>query len=168
MIRVRYENKSAKRGYFELPSPVRGQLHSEYAIPSLAVGLEPIGDELADGGGIFLFAPREAEQPERRRVVLMDPGAGVTEEYATASFCMIGHGIAPDAEANLVSIYKAGDNKLGLRVHLIMDWNKMSKISSDSVVVKLSEPNRSKHREFREATKHVGDEGVDGPAEAPN
>jgi hypothetical protein len=50
-IRVRYENKLNKRGYFELPGPMRGKLHSEYAIPSLTVGLEPVGDQFMGGGG---------------------------------------------------------------------------------------------------------------------
>jgi hypothetical protein len=82
-----------------------------------------------------LFAPTEAEQPERRRVALLNPGAGVIEDYATASFCMIGHGIAPDPEANLISVYKPGHNKLELRAHLITDWNKMSMVSSKPEIV---------------------------------
>lgn len=153
-VRIRFKNRTAQRGYFELPGPLRDVPQSEYRAPSLAIGLrQHQGDGGAGSEPIFLYSPSNEKRPARASAAILEPSSSVEVAYPLAEFCLIGHGIASDPAANLRACFKPGNVKMELRVYLISDWEKMQKEASDPVAAKLSEPDVSMHRDLRRAVE---------------
>ena len=147
---VNYVNTSATRGYVELPCPLRGELHSEYRTPSLALSFDQSsGDlKLRNGGGVFLYAPSGDAKPPRATIAVLDPKASISVDYKTAEFCMIGHGIAPDADANVRTCFKKGNIAFSPSGNFIsvflkdtstaQKYNMLGNITSDNLGLLLS------------------------------
>jgi hypothetical protein len=149
---VTYTNTSAARGYIELPSPLLEELHSEYREPSLALSFEESsGDELSRRGAVFLLAPSGDARSPRATIAILDPKASIRVEYKTAAFCLIGHGIAPDPDANVSTCFKPGKVAMKVRALLITDWKNPQKHASEPENITLSAPDLSKHHDFRDA-----------------
>ena len=175
-IRVEYKNKSAERGYLELPGPVRdlqndaqddGQNDAEndwqsgaYRIPALCVETSVVGDRLGDGL-VLLFSPPIEERPTKAVIAVLEPAATTAVKYHLCSFCMIGHGIGPEPQANFCTCYGAGTIKTEMVVDIITDWGNRGAIVrhlSKPVVVELSEPDDSKHSNFRHLDEPAADD----------
>lgn len=150
---VTYTNTSAARGYVELPCPLRGELTLENRAPSLALSFDQsTGDLLSKaGGGTFLLAASGDAKPPRATIAVLDPKASITVDYKTAEFCLIGHGIAPNADANVLTCFKPGKIATKVQAVVITDWNNPKKHASGPLKVKLSAADYSKHPEMRDA-----------------
>lgn len=144
-IRVRYRNESGNRGYFDLPKALRPLENFKGLV--VAVGMRNAdGDE-----PVFVFYEDDGKEHDPGAIAVLDPGALVVVDYPAENFCMIGHGIAPDAAANLTTCYRAGDDATEMRIYLITDLDKMTRTASEPLTVKLSKPDFSMHRDLNQS-----------------
>jgi hypothetical protein len=150
-IRVRYANSSPKRGYVELPGPVHGDADAAYRTPSICV--ETSTPEDRPGGGlVMLLSPPETEQPASAVIAILEPAGSTTVDYNLCNFCLIGHGIGPEPEANFCVCYGPGTLKTEFRVDIITDWGNRGHLVrhlSEPLLIELSEPDLSLHSDFR-------------------
>lgn len=156
-IRVRYKNKSTKRGYFVLPVPIPGPPDGACHSPSIAIGMR-----FGDFGTIdvkepyFIYAPPSAKLPDNLPIAVLDAGSSVVVRYPLNTFCLIGHGIEADSRANMLTCYRPGNVQTEMRAYLVADWSQSAEalpfggVASEPVRLKVSEPDLSLHPVFRD------------------
>jgi hypothetical protein len=139
-IRITYRNKSAERGCLPLPRPFVEE-HDDPTLPGLCVGMRGAAERagLHPPEPVFLYTIPRREFAGPLEGVYLDPGASFARQYALTSFCLIGHGIAPNPNANFFTCYRAGNEASELRAYLITNWSDLPKIASNPVKVRSSE-----------------------------
>lgn len=160
-IRIRYKNNSGARGYFDLPSPIAQDAHSEYRVPSLMILTTPTTAGPASAG--FLYSPPLDERPTRPSIVVLNPEESIVVEYRLKNFCLFAHAIPPDPEAHFLACYATGTVTTEMRVNLITNWDQIARVDSDPIAVQLSTADLSKHREFRIQQRPLPTDGNGNP-----
>ena len=140
-IRVTFVNNSAKRGRLALPRPVVEGVDYAESLPCLCVGVRDVAelDDLTPKELAYLYTLPRGRSAGELMGVDLEPGAKFARRYELSSFCAIGHGIAAKAAANFSTMYRAGDEANELRVYVITDWNKLTRIESNPAAARLSE-----------------------------
>lgn len=137
-IRITFRNRSLKRGCLVLPRPVVEGEDYDASLPCLCVGMRETGDDFP-GEPIFLYTRPRGQSAEPREVAYLDAGAKIARAYDLSSFCLIGHGIGPDPNANFSTCYQTGDQESELLACLITEWSNLTRINSNPIVVRTSE-----------------------------
>jgi hypothetical protein len=138
-IRITFRNKSSKRGCLVLPRPVVEGDDYDASLPCLCVGMrETRDDDLPPAEPIFLYVKPRGQPTGPKGGVYLDAGAKIARRYELSSFCLIGHGIGPNPNANFSTCYKTGDQESELRAYVITKWTNLTRINSKPILVRTS------------------------------
>jgi hypothetical protein len=139
-ILITFRNNSSKRGCLALPRPVVEGEDYDASLPCLWVGMRETGDDdLRRGEPIFLYTKPRGQSAGPKEGVYLDAGARIARQYELSSFCVIGHGIGPKPSANFSTCYQTGDQESELRACLITEWNNLTLIDSNPILIRSSE-----------------------------
>ncbi len=149
-ISVKYANRSPRTIVQPLPRPAAEEVSYSESVPSIAIGIAKVSHVGAIGPG-FLYTKERTPPVDPLQAVILRPGEHVSRHYDLSSFCMIGHGIGTDKEANFSACFGPGKITYQMRAVLVSSWsgNELKMVESNSIRVQLSEPDISKHRDFK-------------------